>query len=79
MVIGYEDDLAVNLDDGARDLHLAIVEIEQRSLRIDGGGSDHRVVHLELSDEFDGCRTDNGPSTRRTGPPATITSMRGYR
>ena len=42
------------LHDRLRDLNLAIVEIEQRAILVDGRGADHGVVDLELADEVDG-------------------------
>ena len=40
-------------DDGLGDLDLAIVEIEQGAVRVDGGSADHRIVDLELADKID--------------------------
>jgi hypothetical protein len=57
-----------------RHLHLAIVEVEQRALLVDRGRPDDGVVDLELADELRRGRAD-----RRTVPPATTTSMRGWR
>ena len=67
-------------NDRLRDLHLAIVEIEQRAVVVDRGGADDGVVDLELADEVDvAVAPTTPPSVRRTAPPATITSMRGWR
>ena len=59
-------------------LHLAIVEVEQRAVLVDGRGADHRVVDLELPDEIDRRLADDAAvASRAPTPPAMITSMRG--
>src|SRR5690606_1949817 len=57
--IGNQDDVTRIGDDRLGHLHLAIVEVEQRPVLVDGRRPDDRVIHLELADEIDGRLTDD--------------------
>src|SRR5215510_9906484 len=48
--IGDQNGFAGAVHDGLRHLHLAIIEVEQRAVLVDGGRADHGVVDLELTD-----------------------------
>jgi hypothetical protein len=50
-VVGSEPDLARLLDDGARDLDLAVVEVAQRAVGFDAADADQADVDLELAHE----------------------------
>ncbi len=59
------------------DVDLERIEIQQRAILVERGSADHRGVDLELADHLHRRDPINAPSERRTGPPATITSMFG--
>ena len=77
--VRHQHDVAGVGDDGLRHLHFAIVEIQQRALLVDRRGPDDGVVDLELADQLRRGRADDCAIGRRTAPPATTTSMRGWR
>ena len=47
------------LDDGARYLHFANVEVQQRAGLVDRRGADHREINAKLLDLVDRDRPDN--------------------
>lgn len=57
--VGDEQALPGVLDDRLRDADLAVIEVEECTLLVDGGGADHRIIDLELADQVDsGCADD---------------------
>jgi hypothetical protein len=76
-VVGGQPDLARVLDDGARHLHLAVVEVAQRAVGFDARDADQADVDLELADEVHRGSPTMPRSRERTTPPATMTSQSG--
>src|SRR5262245_34236919 len=59
--VGHQDRPARAVHDGLGNLDLAVVEVEQRAVLVDGRGADDRIVDLELADEVDRRLADNAP------------------
>ena len=75
--IRHEDDVPGIGYNRLRDFHFAIIEIQKRTIVIDRGRTDNRVIHLELANEIDGCLTDDTAIGTAHHAPAITTSIEG--